>query len=158
MEYCVCSVEGIYCILDSLLMNVDILAYCDDKKFTENQIAAVCASLVKALAYLHHSGISHRDIKVLISIQLSHFTSFASQSVDITIFDCCIWLAVQSGNVLLKETGEVKLGESVYLLPFERNFSLLTVSLADFGVSHKLQHERDKMKTLAGSPYWCAPE
>lgn len=93
MEYCSCSVE-------------DMLSYCPETRFEEQQIAAVCASIVKGLAFLHSYGITHRDIK--------------------------------SGNVLLKETGEVK--------------------LADFGVSHKLQHERDKMKTLAGSPYWCAPE
>jgi len=93
MEYCSCSVE-------------DILSFCPEFKFTELQIAAVSASVIKGLAFLHAYGISHRDIK--------------------------------SGNVLLKATGEVK--------------------LADFGVSHKLQHERDKMKTLAGSPYWCAPE
>jgi len=93
MEYCDCSVE-------------DILSFCPEIQFEEEQIAAVCAAIVKGLAFLHSDGISHRDIK--------------------------------SGNVLLKESGEVK--------------------LADFGVSHKLQHERDKMKTLAGSPYWCAPE
>jgi len=91
MEYCSCSVE-------------DILSFCPELKFTELQIAAVCASVIKGLAFLHAYGISHRDIK--------------------------------SGNVLMKSTGEVK--------------------LADFGVSHKLQHERDKMKTLAGSPYWCS--
>eukprot|EP00027_Filamoeba_sp_ATCC50430_P000309 CAMPEP_0168556782 /NCGR_PEP_ID=MMETSP0413-20121227/9067_1 /TAXON_ID=136452 /ORGANISM="Filamoeba nolandi, Strain NC-AS-23-1" /LENGTH=446 /DNA_ID=CAMNT_0008587753 /DNA_START=170 /DNA_END=1510 /DNA_ORIENTATION=+ len=93
MEYCSCSVE-------------DVLSYCPEIKFTETQIAAVCAAIIKGLAFLHAYGISHRDIK--------------------------------SGNVLLKETGEVK--------------------LADFGVSHRLTTEKDKMKTLAGSPYWCAPE
>jgi len=45
---------------------------------------------------------------------------------------------IKSGNVLMKENGEVK--------------------LADFGISHKLKHERDKMKTFIGSPYWLAPE
>eukprot|EP01119_Soliformovum_irregulare_P006764 TRINITY_DN19190_c0_g1_i1.p1 TRINITY_DN19190_c0_g1~~TRINITY_DN19190_c0_g1_i1.p1 ORF type:complete len:592 (+),score=172.37 TRINITY_DN19190_c0_g1_i1:121-1896(+) len=93
MEYCSCSVE-------------DILSFCPNTTFLENQVAAVCASIIKGLAYLHAYGIAHRDIK--------------------------------SGNVLLKDTGEVK--------------------LADFGVAHKVAHERDKMKTLAGSPYWCAPE
>lgn len=93
MEYCCCSIE-------------DILSFCEDFTFSETQIAAVCASVIKGLAYLHAYGISHRDIK--------------------------------SGNILLKDNGEVK--------------------LADFGVAHKLQNDRDKMKTLAGSPYWCAPE
>eukprot|EP01117_Protostelium_nocturnum_P010221 TRINITY_DN3664_c0_g1_i1.p1 TRINITY_DN3664_c0_g1~~TRINITY_DN3664_c0_g1_i1.p1 ORF type:complete len:439 (-),score=110.89 TRINITY_DN3664_c0_g1_i1:52-1368(-) len=45
---------------------------------------------------------------------------------------------IKSGNVLLKETGEIR--------------------LADFGVSHKITEQQEKMKTLAGSPYWCAPE
>jgi len=45
---------------------------------------------------------------------------------------------IKSGNVLLKENGEIK--------------------IADFGISHKLKHERDKMKTFIGSPYWLAPE
>eukprot|EP01114_Cavostelium_apophysatum_P015337 TRINITY_DN4151_c0_g2_i1.p1 TRINITY_DN4151_c0_g2~~TRINITY_DN4151_c0_g2_i1.p1 ORF type:complete len:489 (+),score=118.72 TRINITY_DN4151_c0_g2_i1:152-1618(+) len=94
MEHCACSVE-------------DILSYCaGEVTFTEQQIAAVCASTIKGIAYLHANGIAHRDIK--------------------------------SGNILLTNSGQAK--------------------LADFGVSHKLQNKRDKMKTLAGSPYWCAPE
>jgi len=93
MEYCACSVE-------------DILFYCPEEEITETQIAAVCAAIVKSLAYLHSFNISHRDIK--------------------------------SANILLKESGEVK--------------------IADFGVAHKLKGDRDKLKTMAGSPYWFAPE
>lgn len=65
MEYCACSVE-------------DILFYCPEEQITEVQIAAVCAAIVKSLAYLHSFNISHRDIK--------------------------------SANILLKESGEVKIG------------------------------------------------
>src|SRR5690349_4590464 len=93
MEYCYCSLS-------------DILKFCPEFPMQEIQIAAVCASVVKALAFMHSNGISHRDIK--------------------------------PGNILLTEEGEVK--------------------IADFGISVKLRHERDKMKTFAGSPYWCAPE
>jgi len=94
MEFCSCSVE-------------DLLSFCPEVQFEEKEIAAVCAAIVKGLAFLHTYGITHRDIK--------------------------------SGNVLLKETGEIR--------------------LADFGVSHKIsEQQQEKMKTLAGSPYWCAPE
>lgn len=30
--------------------------------------------------------------------------------------------------------------------------------LADFGVSAELRNATDRRQTLAGSPYWCAPE
>jgi len=93
MEYCACSVE-------------DILFYCPEEQLLETHIAAVCAAIVKSLAYLHAFNISHRDIK--------------------------------SANILLKESGEVK--------------------IADFGVAHKVKSDRDKLKTMAGSPYWFAPE
>eukprot|EP01114_Cavostelium_apophysatum_P013777 TRINITY_DN3415_c0_g1_i1.p1 TRINITY_DN3415_c0_g1~~TRINITY_DN3415_c0_g1_i1.p1 ORF type:complete len:658 (+),score=183.40 TRINITY_DN3415_c0_g1_i1:200-2173(+) len=96
MEYCCCSLA-------------DILRFCVKPKedlIKERHIAAVCAALVKGLAYLHACDISHRDIK--------------------------------SANVLMKETGEVK--------------------LADFGASHQLKDKQDRMKTIAGSAYWCAPE
>lgn len=93
MEYCACSVE-------------DVLFYCAEEELQETHIAAVCAAIIKSLAYLHSFNVSHRDIK--------------------------------SANILLKESGEVK--------------------IADFGVAHKLKSERDKLKTMAGSPYWFAPE
>ncbi len=51
MEFCDCSVE-------------DILAFCTEEiRFNEIQIAAVCAAVIKGLAYLHACGIAHRDIK-----------------------------------------------------------------------------------------------
>jgi len=93
MEYCYCSLA-------------DILKFCPEVPLKEIQIAAVCAAVVKGLAYMHSNGISHRDIK--------------------------------PGNILLTEEGEIK--------------------IADFGISVKLRHDRDRMKTFAGSPYWCAPE
>ena len=34
----------------------------------------------------------------------------------------------------------------------------ILIFLADFGVAHKIKGERDKLKTMAGSPYWFAPE
>jgi serine/threonine protein kinase len=69
MEYCACSVE-------------DILFYCPEEPLIETHIAAVCAAIVKSLAYLHAYSISHRDIK--------------------------------SANILLKESGEVKIGRQYY--------------------------------------------
>mmetsp|Transcript_16453 Transcript_16453/g.22838 ORF Transcript_16453/g.22838 Transcript_16453/m.22838 type:complete len:736 (+) Transcript_16453:109-2316(+) len=93
MEYCWCSVN-------------DLLELCPELLFTETLISAMCACVVKGLAYIHAEGIGHRDIK--------------------------------PGNLLLTEEGQLK--------------------LADFGISVKMRHSRDKMMDLAGSPYWCAPE
>jgi serine/threonine protein kinase len=93
MEYCCFSL-------------FDILEYYPELNFNEYQIASVCASIIKGLAYLHGKGISHRDIK--------------------------------PGNILLTENGQAK--------------------IADFGISVQLKNINSKMSSLAGSPYWCAPE
>eukprot|EP01119_Soliformovum_irregulare_P016611 TRINITY_DN4840_c0_g1_i4.p1 TRINITY_DN4840_c0_g1~~TRINITY_DN4840_c0_g1_i4.p1 ORF type:complete len:573 (+),score=136.23 TRINITY_DN4840_c0_g1_i4:33-1721(+) len=95
MEYCHFSVAD---LLDYNLATGKL-------KLSENQIAALCAGLIKGLAYLHDKDVTHRDIK--------------------------------PGNILLTDSG---------------------VRLADFGISVQLRNETEKMKALAGSPYWCAPE
>jgi serine/threonine protein kinase len=55
MEYCTCSLA-------------DVLKYCPEIQVTELQIAAVCASVAKGLAYLHAFGTSHRSYQYCVTI------------------------------------------------------------------------------------------
>lgn len=49
MEYCSCSVEGFFIkiLFFLIIIMIDMLSYCPETRFEEQQIAAVCASIVK---------------------------------------------------------------------------------------------------------------
>lgn len=63
----------------------------------EEQIATVCLSVLKALAYLHSQGVIHRDIKSD-SILL---TSDGRVSTIVTSYNPDLWLYILIGLILI---------------------------------------------------------
>lgn len=73
---------------------------------------------------------------------------------------------IKADNILLKSTGEAKLGTSL----FERTsqyqcrshlifwFFISQILSADLGVAAQLKNTGDYHKTATGTPYWMAPE
>lgn len=64
---------------------------------------------------------------------------------------------IKPSNVLIDQEGKVKLGKEEKMVRFEVGIHFDFV-IADFGVSVELKHDKEKLRSLAGSPYWCAPE
>jgi serine/threonine protein kinase len=83
---------------------------------------------------------------------------------------------IKSGNILLTEDGQAKLGTEnlvlvlgfyvvvavvvlvVLTVEFVLSRAPSPLSSADFGVSAKLQSTMSKQNTVIGTPYWMAPE
>ncbi len=57
---------------------------------------------------------------------------------------------IKSDNILIADTGEVKLG--INCIIFAKLFK------ADFGYAAQLTKQKDKRNTIVGTPYWMAPE
>ena len=97
-------------------------------KFEESHIAIILREVLKGLDYLHSEMKLHRDIKG-IPWKLR---------VIVEYLQCMLFLLIIAANVLLSNTGDVK--------------------LADFGVAGQLTNTTSKRNTFVGTPFWMAPE
>ena len=98
-------------------------------KFEESHIAIILREVLKGLDYLHSEMKLHRDIK--------------GRKLKKNTWNRCIptnvrFLLILAANVLLSNTGDVK--------------------LADFGVAGQLTNTTSKRNTFVGTPFWMAPE
>ncbi|CAI7778985.1 unnamed protein product [Closterium sp. NIES-53] len=87
-----------------------------DSPLEEGMIAYVCRESIKGLAYLHEIG---KGLAYLHEIGKVHRD-------------------IKGGNILLSDSGEIKLG--------------------DFGVAAQLTRTMSKRNTFIGTPHWMAPE
>ncbi|KAI1229602.1 hypothetical protein IHE44_0011793 [Lamprotornis superbus] len=98
-------------------------------RMSEEQIAAVCRSVLRALAVLHAQGVIHRDIK--------------SDSILLT----------HDGRNFPPSLPMDPLGS----LP-DQPRPCWQVKLSDFGFCAQVNKEVPRRKSLVGTPYWMAPE
>ena len=98
-------------------------------KFEESHIAIILREVLKGLDYLHSEMKLHRDIKGRKLEKLREIVAYLQMYV---------FLLILAANVLLSNTGDVK--------------------LADFGVAGQLTNTTSKRNTFVGTPFWMAPE
>ena len=99
-------------------------------KFEESHIAIILREVLKGLDYLHSEMKLHRDIKGKKLKKLREIVAYLQMYG--------FFLLILAANVLLSNTGDVK--------------------LADFGVAGQLTNTTSKRNTFVGTPFWMAPE
>ncbi|XP_041336727.1 serine/threonine-protein kinase PAK 4 isoform X1 [Pyrgilauda ruficollis] len=103
-------------------------------RMSEEQIAAVCRSVLRALAVLHAQGVIHRDIK--------------SDSILLT----------HDGRVGTPRNPSPKPPPDPLGSRPERPRPRWQVKLSDFGFCAQVNKDVPRRKSLVGTPYWMAPE
>ncbi|XP_057255855.1 serine/threonine-protein kinase PAK 4 isoform X1 [Pezoporus wallicus] len=102
-------------------------------RMSEEQIAAVCLAVLKALSVLHAQGVIHRDIKSD-SILLTHDGRVSRAPQHPRLWWCPPPILTSS----FPPHAQVK--------------------LSDFGFCAQVNKEVPRRKSLVGTPYWMAPE
>jgi len=92
----------------------------------------MCKETLRGLAYLHAMGKIHRDVKVKGIFHQEDYGQIGTCLCLVRSFKS--FNQIQGANILLTETGEVK--------------------LADFGVSAQLTATLGKRRSFIGTPYW----
>ena len=107
----------------------------------EPVIATMCKQIIDGICHLHSKHLVHRDLKVQLPYYFFFFfnlyaTAFSKLMNLLSSFHIYMF-RLQSDNVLLGLQGQVK--------------------ITDFGFASKIE-EGEKRYTMAGTPYWMAPE
>ncbi|XP_053824452.1 serine/threonine-protein kinase PAK 4 isoform X1 [Vidua chalybeata] len=103
-------------------------------RMSEEQIAAVCRSVLRALAVLHAQGVIHRDIK--------------SDSILLT----------HDGRVGTPRNPPPKPPPDPLGSRPDQPRPRWQVKLSDFGFCAQVNKDVPRRKSLVGTPYWMAPE